>query len=248
MKKNKALRGLIAALIITTFISGSLAYAATQITPTTIVETPNDHTLTARWRAIEYRVTYSTALERETVLPTDDTVYIWDDEATVKEAGTSIGYVFKEWNTDPAGNGTSYAPDSKITVNGDIALYAMFELGTYSASFKYKDNSEQLVTTTGHSLINPPADDSMIGYDFAGWHCVEKDMLWNFDSNTIVEDLTFTPVFVAKEFTVYFDSNGGSAPEPASKTVTYDEAYGELPTVTKPGYIFEGWYIDEDNN
>lgn len=46
---------------------------------------------------------------------------------------------------------------------------------------------------------------------------------------------------------VSFDSEGGSAPVPASKMVTYRTAtenpctYGTLPAVTKPGKVFNGW-------
>lgn len=41
--------------------------------------------------------------------------------------------------------------------------------------------------------------------------------------------------------TVTFDANGGTV-SPASKTVTYGEPYGDLPTPARTGYNFEGWY------
>lgn len=44
------------------------------------------------------------------------------------------------------------------------------------------------------------------------------------------------------DYTVTFDSNGGSTPNPATTTVTYDGIYGTLPTVTRTGYSFSGWY------
>ena len=42
-------------------------------------------------------------------------------------------------------------------------------------------------------------------------------------------------------YTVYFDANGGSV-STSSKTVTYGETYGTLPTPTRTGYTFSGWY------
>ena len=42
-------------------------------------------------------------------------------------------------------------------------------------------------------------------------------------------------------YTVTFDANGGSTPT-ASKSVTYNSTYGELPTPNRTGYIFNGWY------
>ena len=43
-------------------------------------------------------------------------------------------------------------------------------------------------------------------------------------------------------FTVSFDANGGSAPSPASKLVTLGGIYGTLPSISRPGYTFEGWF------
>ncbi len=44
--------------------------------------------------------------------------------------------------------------------------------------------------------------------------------------------------------TVTFDALGGKV-DPSSKTVTYNTAYGELPTPTLDNYVFEGWYTAE---
>lgn len=41
--------------------------------------------------------------------------------------------------------------------------------------------------------------------------------------------------------TVYFDATGGSA-SLSNKTVTYSYTYGDLPTATRGGYIFAGWW------
>ena len=43
-------------------------------------------------------------------------------------------------------------------------------------------------------------------------------------------------------YTVTFDANGGTAPAPASKQVTYDATYGTLATTTRNGYTFTGWF------
>ena len=46
-------------------------------------------------------------------------------------------------------------------------------------------------------------------------------------------------------YTVTFNGNGGSVGTP-SKTVTYDSTYGDLPEPTKKGYIFDGWYTNQN--
>ena len=50
---------------------------------------------------------------------------------------------------------------------------------------------------------------------------------------------TITPKSIA--YTVNFDPNGGTVTT-KSKTVTYGETYGSLPTPTRTGYRFSGWY------
>ena len=50
---------------------------------------------------------------------------------------------------------------------------------------------------------------------------------------------TLTPVTAA--YTVTLDANGGTV-RPASKQVTLGGQYGELPTPTKSGFTFIGWY------
>lgn len=50
---------------------------------------------------------------------------------------------------------------------------------------------------------------------------------------------TITPKSIA--YTVNFDPNGGEVSK-ASMAVTYGKAYGTLPTPTRMGYTFDGWY------
>ena len=45
--------------------------------------------------------------------------------------------------------------------------------------------------------------------------------------------------------TISFNAGGGSV-DPASKTVTYYSTYGTLPTPTRTGYTFTGWYTEKD--
>ena len=58
------------------------------------------------------------------------------------------------------------------------------------------------------------------------------------------EDHTLYARWTAGEYTVSFNSNGGSAVSPIG--VTYGKKYGNLPLPTKPGYTFDGWYTDKE--
>ena len=59
---------------------------------------------------------------------------------------------------------------------------------------------------------------------------------------TTAENHTLYAHWTPNTYTVTFNANGGEATEPTSKTVTYDSSYGELPTTSKTGYVFAGWY------
>lgn len=47
----------------------------------------------------------------------------------------------------------------------------------------------------------------------------------------------------ANAYTVSFDASGGKA-SASSKMVVYDAAYGELPSASREGYSFAGWFTD----
>lgn len=59
------------------------------------------------------------------------------------------------------------------------------------------------------------------------------------ESTSLTLNFTLVPVTVA--YTVNLNANGGKV-SPASKQVTLGGQYGELPTPTKSGYTFIGWY------
>ncbi len=58
------------------------------------------------------------------------------------------------------------------------------------------------------------------------------------------EDITYTAAWTVNTYSVMFNVNGGSvaAGSTETRTVTYDGAYGELATLTKKGYTFDGWF------
>ena len=51
----------------------------------------------------------------------------------------------------------------------------------------------------------------------------------------------YIAIYVRIQFTVYFNANGGSV-SPTYKSVIQGQAYGTLPTPTRTGYTFAGWY------
>ena len=62
-----------------------------------------------------------------------------------------------------------------------------------------------------------------------------------YESNKMNNAMTIELTILANKCTVAFDANGGTV-SPQSRTVGYGAAVGTLPTPTRAGYKFAGWY------
>ena len=115
-----------------------------------------------------------------------------------------------------------------------------------------------ITTTSGDDpstkhLVQPPADPHQDGYVFGGWYVDHpgEDLSVanrNFDSDTTVQ-AHWIPN--PSTFVLLLNPNGGDLPAGADKTVRLDIETStaptlrqELPTPTREGYTFEGWYLD----
>ena len=82
------------------------------------------------------------------------------------------------------------------------------------------------------------------GYTFTGWSSNIEFNIYNESSETRWKgnsDTVLTANYSANTYTVSFNAdNGGS--NPSSQSVTFGSSYGTLPSPTKTGYDFEGWY------
>jgi uncharacterized repeat protein (TIGR02543 family) len=86
------------------------------------------------------------------------------------------------------------------------------------------------------------------GYTFGGW--------WNGDNGTGTQVMKDTIVtnesnhklyakWVGNPYTVTFEPEGGAV-SPTSNVVTFGAYYGALPTPTRTGYAFAGWWSDHN--
>ena len=89
------------------------------------------------------------------------------------------------------------------------------------------------------------------GYTFNGWYTAETGGS-KITSSTVFygnADITLyahwsggSPI-PGTSHTLYYEPNGGTV-SPTSKTLTNGSAYGTLPTPTRSGYSFQGWFTD----
>lgn len=88
-------------------------------------------------------------------------------------------------------------------------------------------------------------------YNLAGWSTsASGSVTHNLNKAqgkwTSSSDLTLYAVWQAKQYKLTYNANGGSV-SPASKNITYGGTYGTLPTPTRSGYTFIGWYTSSTN-
>lgn len=88
------------------------------------------------------------------------------------------------------------------------------------------------------------------GYSFEGWYYIQNYQEIKFDTdylknNKLTKDLNIYAKFKAKNLTVLLNLNGGTC-EMQTISVSYGKPFS-LPTPTRNGYDFDGWYLtDED--
>ena len=210
-----------------------------KITTTTTVS-PSYTTLYAHYSARSYKVTFDSnggsAVTAKTVL--------YDGTYGNLPTTTREFYIFQGWYTAKSG-GTKIGNGDKVTTAADHTLYAHWKRMTVTTKFDNNGGYGNVPSQTynvGDAFGTLPAGSTPpTGYTFAGWFR-EKSGGYRIATSSIVkaDDTILYAHYTPKTFTVTFNSNGGSSV--ASKTVTFDSAYGTLTTPTKTGYTFAGWY------
>ena len=139
------------------------------------------------------------------------------------------GYTFGGWNkTD--GTAWDYASD-KVTDN--ITLYAKWAANTYTITFDTAGGSEIAPITQEYgTVITAPEAPTREGYTFIGW---DKEI----PTTMPAENMTVTAQWEINQYTITFDTAGGS--EIAPITQDYGTAITAPADPTREGYTFMGW-------
>ena len=188
-----------------------------------------------------------------------------EQKITIKESGNSVTFQYKrnvakiklnanggKLNADDGYNVKfSLKDDGTVLTNGNV----------YYQNIKH----EQVLGTSG--LANPDNKSYInlkkTGYripDKSEW-CTKADGTGTCyqDDNSAENDPTYTSAtfcntnsgdceitlyvhWVARTYTVTFEKNDGSGDNAGTRTVTYDAKYGTLPTLSRTGYTFTGWF------
>ena len=176
-------------------------------------------TITAKWKVNSYTITFDTAGGSEIASITQD----YGTAITVPESPTREGYTFIGW--DKAIPATMPAENVTIT--------AQWEINQYTITFDTAGGSEIAPITQDYgTAIAAPANPTREGYTFIGW---DKAI----PTTMPAENMTITAQWKVNQYTITFDTNGGS--EIAPITQNYGTAITAPANPTREGYTFLGW-------
>lgn len=157
------------------------------------------------------------------------------------------GYVFAGWYTDETG-GIMVTDKSRYRFDRDSTLYAHWRTKDsiiYTVSFDPNGGSCEIKNQEveyGKAYGSLPTP-SKSGSTFRGWHTAASGgskVNYNSIYNT-AGNITLYAHWDINSYTVNFDANGGDC-KIDEIDVKYGENYGTLPTPTRNGYNFAGWY------
>lgn len=178
-----------------------------------------------------------------------------ENTAISTTATPATGYNFKHWRYDDSSASGGYSESTtnplKITITGKRDVTAVFELKSYTVTWNANGGTVSPASTTkthGSALGTLPtptrASTAEYSYTFAGWFTAASDGTQISSTTTVTRNVTYYAHWTAtkRSYTATFNGNGGSTPSPSSITKEYNAALGTLPTCTRTGYTFLGWY------
>ena len=176
-------------------------------------------TVKAQWEINQYTITFDTNGGSEIAPITQD----YGTEITAPDNPTRKGYTFKGWDKE--------IPETMPAEN--ITVKAQWETNQYTIAFDTNGGSEIAPITQDYGTeITAPDNPTRKGYTFKGW---DKEI----PETMPAENMTVKAQWEINQYTITFDTNGGS--EIAPITQDYGTEITAPDNPTRKGYTFKGW-------
>ena len=176
-------------------------------------------TVKAQWEINQYTIAFDTNGGSEITPITQD----YGTKITAPDKPTRKGYTFKGWDKE--------IPETMPAEN--ITVKAQWEINQYTITFDTNGGSEIAPITQDYgTAITAPADPTRKGYTFKGW---DKEI----PKTMPAENITVKAQWEINQYTITFDTNGGS--EIAPITQDYGTEITAPDNPTRKGYTFKGW-------
>lgn len=206
-------------------------------------------TLTAKWSV--YNITIPVNVSPIGAGTTSPSPFTGQEGSTVNITATpATGYKFAYWTDGVDDTHYTNNPQSVLMLSVKT-LTAYFTLKSYTVTWNANGGTVSPASTTkthGSTLGTLPtptrASTAEYSYTFAGWFTAASGGTQITASTTVTKDVTYYAHWTAtkRSYTATFNGNGGGTPSPSTITKEYNTALGTLPTCTRTGYTFLGWY------
>ena len=172
----------------------------------------------AKWEINQYTVTVKPENGKADIIITQD----YGTPITAPTL-TREGYTFKGWDKE--------IPETMPAEN--ITVKAQWEINPYTITFDTNGGSEIAPITQDYGTeITAPDNPTRKGYTFKGW---DKEI----PETMPAENITVKAQWEINQYTITFDTNGGS--EIAPITQDYGTEITAPDNPTRKGYTFKGW-------
>ena len=216
-------------------------------------------TLYAQWRAKQITVSFNTNQGSGSSTPDQVNAITVTYGSTYANLPTTerAGYTFDGWYTEATG-GTKVEKTTGVT-REDHTLYAHWTAKKYEVGFdavggKFSDNNDNFksIYHDYDDTYKLPEEPARTGYTFLGWY-TDRSGGTKVENTTQVTTAGYHVLYahwVANEYTVTFDAQGGTFPNDGSRTQTMKLEYARTYSVpqqdpTRIRYVFEGWYTEK---
>lgn len=208
-----------------------------------------DIVLVGKYTPLIYNLTYN--LNDSSVSGNPSTYTIETDDITLNNPTAPDYYDFLGWS------GTDLTGDRNLTVTipkgsiGDREYTANIAPTPYTITYNLDGGTNGANNPTEYNYESSEivlARPTKEGYTFLGWSGTGIDGEDNLDVTIPVQshgNREYTAHWSINEYTATFDANGGTAADPASITSNYGVAFGTLPTTSRTGYDFDGWFTEQ---
>ena len=209
----------------------------TKVTADTVYNIADNSTLYAHWTANEVTYVVKHYLQKLDGTYERD----GDPEEKVGLAGAQVTPAVKTYTgfESPKAQTVTVSADGTTVVNYyyDRENYTVkLSKGTGIASVTGADSYLYEESVTVDATLLP-------GYEWVGWSGTNAPSEQEHSFAMPAGNREWTATAKAKTYTVTLNPNGGTV-SPTSKSVTYNTAYGILPTPTRNGYSFDGWFTE----
>ncbi|MFD1887159.1 InlB B-repeat-containing protein [Paenibacillus wenxiniae] len=166
----------------------------------------------------------------------------YGDHGVQPTAPTRTGYTFTGWYSDAAR--TQLFDFTNTAVVTSMQLYAGWSINQYTVSFNSSGGTAIAdVPVNFGATVSKPTMPTRTGYTFTGWYTdAAHTRLFDFANTTVTANIPLYAGWSLNQYTVGFNSNGGTAV--AAVPVNYGLTISAPAAPTRTGYTFTGWYTD----